>query len=444
MFGAMNPMDLAPAAVGTELKAHVPVEIKEIKAAKVKEEVQDEPEVVQEETREEVAQDEREVAVDVQVEQAVEEIAEVTEAIFVETDRMVQEEVQKESTAGQGTPEIIEQVVTDQIEVMSRERSIGREGQAGGEQQTAKQAQHVPDEQRAKVDMSLPQELEEQANALQEAALTNPAPKVTSQVKTESMLADARENAPREMGKEEKASMPVFNSPVIDAIVKQAELPSGSSAQESLRFQLGSLIRPEFSADSSLQSGGVRSIGSAGSSNSFGLGESGDKEKLAAGSKKAAGTQLPKAQQDKVVERIQQLLKDAAATRNGNTMVVRLDPPNLGALTVRVTQKAGQVFARIIPESQDVEAILRGRVNEITHALTSVGIKAENIHISLGQERSESEMFQFNEFLNQNGGQESGEKGFSRQHADSHATLGSNGAVAGDRAKAAADAGWVA
>lgn len=118
--------------------------------------------------------------------------------------------------------------------------------------------------------------------------------------------------------------------------------------------------------------------------------------------KKSLGTttsELPKTQQDKVIEKLQQMIETAAKGRNANTMVVRLDPPQLGQMVVKIQSRGDQIFARIIPESADVEAALRSRVAEIVNVLENSGFKADNIHVSFGKTPGESEMSLFGQMM---------------------------------------------
>lgn len=448
-----NPLGFAPAPVGTEVKLERPVEVEEQEAEVaeddyLKQDVQeesahDEQLAVNEEVKEEV------VVEEVVVEEATEE--EFLQVVEAETERMVQEGVEKESTAGQGTPEVVtESVATESIDVTRQERMIGSASQEGQNNQawTPKQEVKVVVDERQKVDMSVPKELEQQVNAMQEAASKEKtsAKLVGPEMKTEAQIKEMFSGSTREVGTgEEKAPEAVQSSPMVNAVVQQSNLPKGSEAEQSLRFQLGSLLRPESLADKALQQGAARGSSAGGSGITSIVGNSSEKEKLAGESSraKAKPQQLPKNEQDKVVERVKELLKDANATRNGNTMVVRLDPPRLGQMMVKVTHKAGQVHARIVPESQEVETALRSRVSELTTALTAIGIKAENIHISLGAERTESEAFQFSEFLNQNGSQGSGEREFSHQREEKHATLPGSMTTTSNRGGEAV-AGWVA
>ena len=114
--------------------------------------------------------------------------------------------------------------------------------------------------------------------------------------------------------------------------------------------------------------------------------------------------------QEKTVEKIKELLQTAAQQRQGNSLVMQLDPPSLGAITVKITQKGNHVFARLAPESPEVEAMLRGRVNELMHVVGTSGLKSDQVHISIGKERSETESYQFNSFLNEKGMQQKNER----------------------------------
>ena len=126
---------------------------------------------------------------------------------------------------------------------------------------------------------------------------------------------------------------------------------------------------------------------------------------------KGATTGLPRADQEKILQQIRDVMKKASQSADGNTMVVRLDPPELGNITVKVTQRDGQVFARIIPENADVEQLLRQRANEVTQALAAVGLRVDHVQLSIGRERSESETFRFQEQHGSGGGNQTGEQG---------------------------------
>ena len=110
--------------------------------------------------------------------------------------------------------------------------------------------------------------------------------------------------------------------------------------------------------------------------------------------------QLAQGRQTEILERIQRVVTAASQSQHNNTIVVRLDPPALGAVTVKLIHRGDELFARIAPENPDVENVLRGRAQEISNALAASGIKVDNIHVSVGEERNPQEFFQFQEELN--------------------------------------------
>lgn len=114
---------------------------------------------------------------------------------------------------------------------------------------------------------------------------------------------------------------------------------------------------------------------------------------------KKLGKAISTEKRDEMVEKVKEVLRQAAEKKPGNTLVVRLDPPELGKLTVKVAHRDGQIFARIIPESSEVENMLRTRVTEMSQVLSSFGLHLDDVHVSIGAEHSETEMFQFSDFL---------------------------------------------
>ncbi|OVE80242.1 hypothetical protein BVY02_00830, partial [bacterium J17] len=148
-----------------------------------------------------------------------------------------------------------------------------------------------------------------------------------------------------------------------------------------------------------------------GSNNSGGNGFAGfgaDKalDKMLASKGSKGTSSLPSRSQEKLVEKIKEMLSNAAVTRQNNTMVLRVKPEHLGAMTVKITHKADQVSARITPDSPEVEALLRSKVGELAQVLAATGLKLENVQVSIGAERTESEMMFFQDLNQQSMGQE--------------------------------------
>lgn len=111
--------------------------------------------------------------------------------------------------------------------------------------------------------------------------------------------------------------------------------------------------------------------------------------------KESSVSRLASPQQAKFIEKIQQVLEAAAKSRDASSIMITLDPPDLGSVTVKLTQRSDQIFARLSPETPEVEAAIRARLPELTQSLANAGIKPENIHVSVGQEKSFTEVSLF-------------------------------------------------
>jgi flagellar hook-length control protein FliK len=182
---------------------------------------------------------------------------------------------------------------------------------------------------------------------------------------------------------------------------------------------------------------------------------SGDSSTERTGEQRTNGAQrIPPSQQTKIIDRIQQIAQDLVVQKTPTSMIVRLDPPELGELTVKISQRADQLFARVSAESPEVEKFLNTRVHEITNARASAGIKTDNIHVVIGKERPEAQYLPFGEgFLSGHKGQNSGDnlpresnnQGSAQapglEQSDAH--LAEHGLRKGTAANSAA-AGWVA
>lgn len=116
-------------------------------------------------------------------------------------------------------------------------------------------------------------------------------------------------------------------------------------------------------------------------------------------------TRLAPAQQVRTIARIQQILDQVIRSRDLNTIVVKLDPQDLGQLTVKLTQRGDELFARIKPENPEVENLLKQKLPEITGVLAQAGLKLDNVHVSIGAEPSEAETRGFQNLLGRNSAQ---------------------------------------
>lgn len=110
--------------------------------------------------------------------------------------------------------------------------------------------------------------------------------------------------------------------------------------------------------------------------------------------------QLPGEAQTKIIEQIQKALEVANSGRDTNALVVRLDPPDLGQVTVKLVYRRDELFARFTPENPEVEALLRSKVADISSILLSgSSIKADNIHIAIGNSEADLAQGRFGQFF---------------------------------------------
>lgn len=102
----------------------------------------------------------------------------------------------------------------------------------------------------------------------------------------------------------------------------------------------------------------------------------------------AASRPLPKVLAARTMERVAQVLKEAARSKDGKSLSVRLDPPELGTLKVELIMREGTMHARVVAESPAVNQMLRERAAELHEVLRRAGIEAERINVSVGGEGS--------------------------------------------------------
>ncbi len=147
---------------------------------------------------------------------------------------------------------------------------------------------------------------------------------------------------------------------------------------------------------------------------------------------------------EKTLEKVKELLAKAAQNRDGNSLTLKLNPKELGEITVKVTHRDNNIYARITPDSSEVESMLRHKAAELTQVLIQAGIKSEQLHISIGQERTEAESFKFADFLNghQNSRQNESFSDKSKQEATENPLI--KNAFNNQAKNSNIDLGWIA
>lgn len=166
---------------------------------------------------------------------------------------------------------------------------------------------------------------------------------------------------------------------------------AGSMSEQAQAPAAASLMRAQVEA-AVQRSAQTTDAGAKGSVPMFGLDVS---QKSAVAPRSVGGVErVSRAQQAAIIQQIQKVLEQAAQNKSGDSMTLQLKPDELGAITLKVTVRDEKVHARLIPDSEKVESTLREHAADLMRVLTASGFKAENVTISFGAERSESEAFE--------------------------------------------------
>lgn len=101
---------------------------------------------------------------------------------------------------------------------------------------------------------------------------------------------------------------------------------------------------------------------------------------------KNASRELSRPAALRTMERVESALKEVARSKDGKTISLRLDPPSLGSVKIDVTLKDGQLHARFIAESPQVNALLREQSHELQQILRRAGVTADRVTVSVAGE----------------------------------------------------------
>ena len=92
---------------------------------------------------------------------------------------------------------------------------------------------------------------------------------------------------------------------------------------------------------------------------------------------------LNKATQQRMLDRVETALKEAARTRDGKTISLKLEPVNLGQVKVDVSLRDGALHARVTPQNQEVLKALREHSHELQGALRRLGLNVERVTVQV-------------------------------------------------------------
>ena len=104
------------------------------------------------------------------------------------------------------------------------------------------------------------------------------------------------------------------------------------------------------------------------------------------------GRPLTRPQITRMLERVESTLKEAARSRDGKTLSLRLEPVDLGKVKVDVSLRDGALHARISPENQQVMQNLREHAHELQGALRKLGLDVDSVSVSITADEFNGEM----------------------------------------------------
>lgn len=93
---------------------------------------------------------------------------------------------------------------------------------------------------------------------------------------------------------------------------------------------------------------------------------------------------LPQSFQQKTIAKIEEVLKEVSGSKDGKTLSVRLDPPELGSVKIDISFRDGNLQARLVAENPQVMQLLKERGLELQQMLRRLGLNVDQIHVAVG------------------------------------------------------------
>jgi flagellar hook-length control protein FliK len=93
----------------------------------------------------------------------------------------------------------------------------------------------------------------------------------------------------------------------------------------------------------------------------------------------------------RMLQRVSETLKEAARSRDGKSITLKLDPVDLGKVRVDVSLREGRLHAKITPDNQEVMQSLRENAHDLQASLRKLGLTVDSVSVSIGFERFEEE-----------------------------------------------------
>jgi flagellar hook-length control protein FliK len=88
----------------------------------------------------------------------------------------------------------------------------------------------------------------------------------------------------------------------------------------------------------------------------------------------------------KLFEKVEEIVKDVEKSKDGRSISIRLDPPKLGTVRVQMNVVDGSIHARFSAENPAITQLLRERADELQALLRKIGQNLDQATISFGGE----------------------------------------------------------
>lgn len=86
------------------------------------------------------------------------------------------------------------------------------------------------------------------------------------------------------------------------------------------------------------------------------------------------------------VDKVKEVLEKAAINKTNDSISVKIDPPHLGQIHVKITHKNGEIYAKLTPEHKEVEQVLKTKSHELMNVIQALGFSPNEVHIQIGRE----------------------------------------------------------
>ncbi len=144
------------------------------------------------------------------------------------------------------------------------------------------------------------------------------------------------------------------------------------------------------------------------------------------------------------IDKIKEALMKAAANKTNDTISVKVNPAHLGEIKVTVSHKNNEIYAKLVPESKEIEQILKTKSHELNAVIQALGFTPDSVHIQVGSEPnpnlSWNNIFKGNQENASNNGSSKGNKSPFSKHVDVGELIG--GSVT--EPTVVQESGWVA